>query len=94
MIGVVARNTIKADKVEEFLKLAGELSVETNKEDGCIEYILMKDTKAENTFTFVEKWETMEHLEAHFEAPHFKRIVPQFAELVETGHGVDIYEEV
>lgn len=94
MIGVVARNTIKADKVQEFLKLAQELSIETNKEDGCIEYKLLKDTKVENTFAFVEKWETMEHLEAHFEAQHFKRIVPQFADLIETRYGVDIYEEM
>ena len=94
MIRVVARNTIKIDKLQEFLKLAKELGLETNKEDGCVEYILAKDLKIENTFTFIEKWETMKHLEAHFEAPHFKRIVPQFGGLVETAHGIDIYEEV
>ena len=94
MIRVVARNTIKVGKVQEFLKLAKELELETNKEDGCVEYILAKDLKIENTFTFIEKWETMKHIEAHFEAPHFKRIVPQFGDLVETAHGVDISEEV
>ena len=94
MIRVVARNTIKVDRVQEFLKLAKELGLETNKEDGCVEYILAKDLNIENTFTFIEKWETMKHLEAHFEAPHFKRIVPQFGALVETAYGRDIYEEV
>ena len=94
MIRVIARNTIKKEKVGAYLELAKELEVETNKEDGCVEYILVKDLKVENTFTFIEKWETMEHLETHFEAPHFKRIVPQFGNLVETAHGIDIYEEV
>ncbi len=43
MIRVVAKGKLKPGvKVEEYLKLAKELVIETNKENGCISYILMK----------------------------------------------------
>lgn len=93
MIAVVAKNMIKPERVEEFLKLAKELIIETKKESGCIEYALYKDSEKINTFTFIEKWETMEHLKIHFETPHFKKIVPQFEDIKEDGN-INIYEEI
>ena len=48
-------------------------------ENGCIEYAPTIDTKdvgpfqtkvGPNTFVVIEKWETLEHLMAHAEAPH------------------------
>jgi len=93
MISVVAKNIVKNNRTEEFKSLAKELIKETLKEKGCIEYSIYKDSEKNNILTFIEKWENMEVLKAHFEAPHFKKIVPQFQELTEGGD-INIYKEI
>lgn len=84
MIKVVAENKIKQDRIEEFLALASKLREETNaKDEGCIHYDLYRDKDDPSVLTFLEEWESMEALEKHMEAEHFKEIVPQFKPLVE-----------
>ncbi len=94
MVVVVAKNIIKLGKVEEFLKLAQELVAETRREKGCIEYNLMRDSERDDTLTFIEKWHTEGHLKDHFEAPHFKRIVPMLGDLTQGETEINIYEEL
>lgn len=94
MVTVVAKNTVKSERIERFIGLAGELIEETRKEKGCIEYSLFRDSETPNILTFIEKWESIEDLKVHFEAPHFKRIVPLFGDLVEKEGDINIYEEV
>lgn len=94
MVVVVAKNIVKLEMVEEFLRLTGELIAETRKEKGCIEYTLMRDSERSNILTFIEKWHTEGHLKDHFEAPHFKRIVPMLGELTEGETEINIYEEL
>jgi len=94
MIAVVAKNFVKEKKLEEFLRLSQELVAETRREEGCIEYLLMRDSERTNVLTFIEKWETVNHLKNHFETPHFKRIIPIFEELVEAEGDITIYEEL
>ena len=93
MISVVAKNIVKNNRTEEFKSLAKELIKETLKEKGCIEYSIYEDSEKNNILTFIEKWENMEVLKAHFETPHFKKIVPQFQELTEGGD-INIYKEI
>ena len=93
MISVVAKNIVKDNKIEEFKSLAEKLIEETLKEKGCIEYSIYEDTKNKNILTFIEKWEDMEVLKAHFETSHFKKIVPQFKEMTEGGD-INIYKKI
>lgn len=93
MISVVAKNIVKNNRTEEFKSLAKELIKETLKEKGCIEYSIYEDSEKNNILTFIEKWENMAVLKAHFETPHFKKIVPQFQELTEGGD-INIYKEI
>lgn len=93
MITVVAKNIVKDSKTEEFKSLAEKLIKETLKEKGCIEYSLYEDSKNKNIITFIEKWEDMEVLKAHFKTPHFEEIVPQFKELTESGD-INIYNKI
>ncbi|WP_319372120.1 putative quinol monooxygenase [uncultured Ilyobacter sp.] len=81
MITVVAKSVLKDGKTEEFKNLTKELIEETRKEKGCIEYILYEDIENEGTFTFIEKWEDIDCLKAHFESAHFKKLGPQLGEL-------------
>lgn len=80
MVVVVAKNFIKKDKLEENMKLSKELIKETRKEEGCISYELHQDLEDETILTFIEKWESREHLQAHFESQHFKKLVPLLGE--------------
>ena len=94
MVVVVAKNVIKAERTEKFLRLAQELIEETRREKGCIEYALMRDSESSNILTFIEKWQTEGHLKDHFETQHFKRIVPMLGELTERETEINIYEEL
>lgn len=93
MIKVVAKNYIKADKVEEYITLARQLVKDTNDKDaGCIRYELFQDTSNPQTLTIIEEWEDMKALNEHMEAKHFKEIVPLFDELSQKPGEVNLYQ--
>jgi quinol monooxygenase YgiN len=92
MITVVAKSILKDGKTDEFKNLTRELIDETRKEKGCIEYVLYEDIENEGVFTFIEKWEDMDCLEAHFQSEHFKRIGAKVNELRKS-RGINIYKE-
>ena len=77
MVRVIAANYIKSEHIEKVKPLFKEILEETNKEKGCIEYRLYEKDDDPGFYVFIEEWETMDHLKAHFETEHFKRIVPQ-----------------
>jgi quinol monooxygenase YgiN len=81
MIKVVSKNQVPTENIEAFKALAAKMVDETIKEDGCIDYALFEDEEDPNILVFVETWESRAHLEAHFEAPHFKLYVPQLGAL-------------
>lgn len=83
MVCVYALSTVRKDKIEEHTRLAKELVAETIKEPGNISYEFGKLEGEENKFAFVERWQSMEALEEHFEMPHFKKYVPLMNELRE-----------
>ena len=80
MIQVIARSIVKPEKKEQFLELATELIGHTRKEKGCLGYALYEG-EAPDTFFFIESWQDRDGLEAHFQSDHFKRIVPQIADV-------------
>ena len=94
MISVVATCFVKEDKIELFLKLSKELVMETQKEPGCIEYNLYSNEKAPREFTYIEKWESKENLDAHMISKHFKRIGLQMSGTLEKETSMYIYNEV
>ena len=78
MIIVIAAITVKAGMRDDFLKIFNSNVPNVLAEDGCIEYIPTVDYPTglppqqcdENIVTIVEKWQSMEALEAHLQAPH------------------------
>lgn len=95
MIKVVANSYIKADCIDEYLKLSKEIVDLTNANDkGCIRYELCRDTKNPQHFIMLEEWESMEDLGAHMQSEHFKRIIPQTAPFGEKEGEIGIFEKV
>ncbi len=82
MVTVVAKNFARPDATEQYKELAKQLEALTNQNDaGCIQYKLYTDINEPTIFMFIEQWQDMESLKAHFEAPHFKALVPQLQAL-------------
>jgi quinol monooxygenase YgiN len=94
MITIVAKNSIKQGKVEEFKNLAEKLINESRKEKGNISYNLYQDAKTDNIFTFIEEWENEDIIKSHNGSKHFTSIVPQFANLQAKQSDINLYKKV
>ncbi len=78
MIHVLATIQVSPGKRDELAALIRKLIPKVLEEDGCIEYTATIDTATDignqstnnDEITFVEKWESIAHLKAHFTAPH------------------------
>jgi len=71
MIHIVAKNTIKEDKIEAFINIAKKLIEDTHKYDkGCIRYELVQDIKNPSILTFLEEWEDTASLKLHSSSSH------------------------
>lgn len=93
MIFVVSKSIVKADKIAEYKQQVVRLIEETRKESGCISYDLCQDIDMPNILTFIEKWESKQHLDAHMKTAHFLEIVPMLKDLRESSE-LSIYKEV
>ena len=81
MIHVIASIEIQSGERDAFLEAFHEIVAPVRAEQGCIEYgpaiDLATDIPAQSpvrsdVVTVVEKWESLEHLKAHLDAPHMR----------------------
>ena len=71
-IVIIAKATIKKEFTNEIYILLESLHKSTHENDsGCVQYDLHKDLENENSFTFIETWESPELLDAHMKKEHF-----------------------
>ncbi len=70
MIYIIATLSIKPGSLDEVLDLAMPCIEGTRKEAGCISYDLNRSLTDENTLVFVERWQDMDAIKAHFVEPH------------------------
>ncbi|MBP7401733.1 MAG: antibiotic biosynthesis monooxygenase [Clostridia bacterium] len=94
IIHVVARNTVKPDRVDEFIATAKKLIEATHREEGCIYYQLHQDIANPAVLTFIEQWTSKEALDAHMASPHFREIVPLLGEMDEKPSEAALYRKV
>ncbi|SHI64273.1 Quinol monooxygenase YgiN [Tangfeifania diversioriginum] len=92
MISIVAKFRVHEGQEEKFLKLVNELSEASQKEKGCIEYMLFKDVKKALDYCIIEKWQDQAAVDEHNNTKHFTNIVPQLTEIAEAE--IDIYQPV
>ena len=78
MINAIASISVKASERDAFIEIFKANVPKVLEEEGCVEYsatvdfrtdIPIQETNA-NVVTVIEKWESLPHLEAHFNAPH------------------------
>jgi quinol monooxygenase YgiN len=82
MIHVIATIETKPGMREDFLTAFAELVPDVQAEQGCVEYgpavdlattIGDQPTPRDNVVTVIEKWDSVEALRKHLEAPHMAR---------------------
>lgn len=89
---VVARLSIKAEKVDKFLQAAEKIVNETRKEDGCKTYVLYKSSfKPENEFIFYEEYQNQKALDFHNNSEHLKEFFAAITSLLEGAPMVEVY---
>jgi len=92
MIYVIASIKVKASCQDKFLVLFKANVGQVLREEGCLEYAPTVDFKTDldiqqldsTTVTILEKWESIDHLHAHFVAPHMQAYKSDVADLVES----------
>ncbi len=87
MIHVIATSRVKPECREAFLALLLANVPRVLAEKGCLAYTPCTDVEGlphaadGSAVTLVEAWESLEHLKAHFEAPHMKTFVAAVKEM-------------
>lgn len=94
MLKVVAKLTVKKDKIEEFKKTAENLINNSTAEEANIFYTLNQSVEDEQQFAFIECWKDEEALKNHEATEHFKNIFPALGALCEASEPVAIYSEI
>lgn len=94
MLKIVARLTVKKEKIEEFKKTAEELVRKSSAEEGNVFYTLNQDTQDEEKFAFIECWKDDEATKIHGASEHFTRIFPILSEMAASSGPNEFYKEV
>lgn len=93
MIYVIATINLADGAREAFLKHFHDVTPAVREEDGCLEYGPTVDVETSipaqgdlrpNTVTVVERWESLEALEAHLVAPHMVEYRGKVKDLVQS----------
>ncbi len=79
---IIAKLSIKAEKIKDFTEAAKVMIENSNKEPGCKSYQLYQDPYDNTKFVFVEQYNNQAAVDAHFAADYFKAFGPKVADLV------------
>lgn len=100
MIHVIAALSTAPGKRHELISAFKQLAPQVHAEHGCIEYgtavdvatsIAAQGPLRDDVVTVVEKWESVEALEAHLAAPHMEEFRSSMSEVI-TGISLQILE--
>jgi len=78
---ITARVYIKPGSEDLFIEAAKTIIENSNKEEGCLGYMLYQDPYEKTNFIFVEKWKNQAAIDYHFATEHFKEFGTRIADL-------------
>ncbi len=82
ILKVVAIAETSTDRAEELKSVCMALIEPTRKEEGCISYELYQDTTNPGRFTFIETWESKQHLDIHLQSSHLVAAADAFGKIL------------
>ena len=91
---VIARVVALPDKVETLKAVLLALVEPTRQESGCLQYDLLQNQEDMTDFTFVEEWESLEHLQTHLASVHLQTALTLIEGLVASPPDIRCYDKV
>ena len=79
---IVAKLSVKPEKIKDFTAAAKEIIEKSNKEPGCLSYQLYQNPYDASKFVFVEEYKNQAAVDSHFATEHFKAFGPKIGDLV------------
>ena len=89
---LTAQLKAKEGEVDNVKEALAAMVGPTQKEEGCIHYILHQDVKDETKFMFYEVWANEEAVKQHGQTPHMKAMGPKLKGRTDKGGGVTFYK--
>lgn len=69
---ITAKVFVKPGSEVDFISTAQMMIENSNKEEGCLGYMLYQDPYEKTNFIFVERYKNQAAIDAHFATPYFK----------------------
>ncbi|MBE9145761.1 putative quinol monooxygenase [Planktothrix mougeotii] len=91
---VVARVVALPDKIEALKAVLLALVEPTRQESGCLQYDLLQNQEDLTDFTFVEQWESLQHLQKHLASVHLQKSLTQIEGLVASPPDIRCYDKI
>ena len=91
MFIVIGKLTIKEPKINEAIALSQKHVSRVRQQAGCISYAVHTDTELKNLLVFIERWQTMNHLEKHFQTTAALEFTEKISKLVKVTPSIEIY---
>jgi len=78
---IIAKVYIKPGSESDFISAASLMIENSNKEEGCLGYMLYQDPYEKTNFIFVESYKNQAAVDAHFATPYFKEFGAKIADI-------------
>ena len=92
MVIVMAKVSVKPGKKAELLEMAKDVIAATQKEEGCVSYILLDNTYDPGACCFVEEWTSKEALLKHSASSHIAEWRKKSADLLSAKTTLKLYQ--
>jgi quinol monooxygenase YgiN len=89
---IIARVFIKRGSESDFLSAAHVMIENSNKEEGCLGYMLYQDPFEKTNFIFVEKYKNQAAIDIHFAATYFKEFGNKIAGMISKSTDIKILD--
>jgi quinol monooxygenase YgiN len=89
---ITAKVFIKPGSESDFLSEAKLMVANSNKEEGCLSYMLYQDPFEKTNFIFVERYKNQAAIDVHFATPYFKEFGTKIADMTSKSIEIKIFD--
>ncbi|MFY8041939.1 MAG: putative quinol monooxygenase [Rhodoferax sp.] len=92
VIIVLGKVQVAADKLDEALKVSQAHVMRSRAEPGCISHGVSISAEQAEQLVFVEQWDSLADLKAHFAVPESRKFAAAISQLASTPPEMTIFE--
>jgi quinol monooxygenase YgiN len=89
---ITAKVFVNPGSESDFISAAQVMIENSNKEEGCLGYMLYQDPYEKTNFIFVETYKNQVAIDAHFATPYFKEFGTKTADMTSRPTEIKIYD--